>query len=57
VKKAKRDSNRIIPLGEWLLPLIKDYLDNARPLFAVNGSDLVFPSKNGKVITSVISEI
>lgn len=51
VKKAKRDGNRIIPLGEWLLPLFQDYLDNARPLFAVNGSDLVFPSKNGKMIT------
>ncbi len=51
VKKAKRDGNRIIPLGEWLIPLLNDYLDNARPLFAVNGSDLVFPSKNGKMIT------
>jgi integrase/recombinase XerD len=51
IGKAKRGSDRLVPLGEWLIPVLVDYLENARPVFTKNGTDLLFPSKNGKEIT------
>ena len=51
IGKAKKGSDRLVPLGEWLVPLLDDYLQNARSEFAKNGTDLLFPSKNGREIT------
>jgi integrase/recombinase XerD len=49
--KAKGDEKRLVAIGEWLLPLFTKYLAESRQEFAKNGTDLLFPSKNGRIIT------
>ncbi len=49
--EGKGGNNRLVAIGEWLLPLFTKYFSESRPYFATNGTDLLFPSKNGKTIT------
>lgn len=51
IDKFKGANNKVVPIGEWLLPFLLKYLNEARSLFASNGTDLLFPSKNGRLIT------
>ncbi len=41
---------RVVPLGEWVIPFVRDYLEHYRHEIAGN-SPLLFPSKNGRMIT------
>jgi integrase/recombinase XerD len=48
---GKGGTNRLVSIGEWLIPFFTKYLSDSRLHFAHNGTDLLFPSKNGRTIT------
>jgi integrase/recombinase XerD len=50
---GKGSKDRVVPLGEWVIPYLREYLETARPLL-VNVKkpvELLFLSKNGRKIT------
>ncbi len=50
---GKRDKERIVPVGRIALNWLDEYLEKVRPgLFSERDTGIVFPSKNGKVITA-----
>ena len=51
--KGKGSKDRIVPLGEWVIPYLKEYLVKARPLLisSRNPTDVLFVSKSGRVLT------
>lgn len=51
IDKAKGGKNKVVPIGEWLVPFFSKYLNEVRSLFSFNGTNLLFPSKSGKQIT------
>jgi len=51
---GKGAKDRIVPVGEWVVPYLREYLEAARPLL-VNPrtpSDWLFLSKTGRIITN-----
>lgn len=48
--KGKGKKYRVVPIGEWVIPFLRDYLQEYRASIAGN-SELLFPSKNGRMIT------
>jgi site-specific recombinase XerD len=51
---GKGSFERIVPLGEWVVPYLTEYLHAARPKLAVKGSDILFLSKTGRPLTKNI---
>jgi integrase/recombinase XerD len=52
--KGKGSKDRIVPVGDWVMPYLREYLEVARPKL-VNPRepiDLLFLSKNGRMITN-----
>lgn len=50
---GKGAKDRIVPVGDWVMPYLREYLEAARPRLLNPGepTDLLFISKNGKAIT------
>jgi integrase/recombinase XerD len=45
---GKGSKDRVVPLGEWVIPYALEYLHTARPyLVRLVAGDLLFPSRNG----------
>jgi integrase/recombinase XerD len=51
IKAGKGGESRTVSIGEWLVPLIQKYLELSRPHFINNETNILFPSKNGLVLT------
>lgn len=51
IKKGKGGKSKTVCIGEWLIPLLQRYLEHSRPHFVKNGSNVLFPSKRGRIIT------
>jgi integrase/recombinase XerD len=57
--KGKGGMERIVPIGEWVVPYLMEYLHAVRPKLAVKGNNIVsaspgnllFVSKNGRQLT------
>jgi integrase/recombinase XerD len=51
---GKGSKDRIVPVGEWVLPYLREYLEAARPKLVNTRepSALLFLSKNGRMITN-----
>jgi integrase/recombinase XerD len=48
---GKGAKDRAVPLGEWVIPYVLEYLHCARPWLVRNTqSDLLFPTRNGNMI-------
>lgn len=50
---GKGSKDRIVPVGDWVMPYLLEYLHTARPklINAREPADLLFLSKNGRMIT------
>ena len=48
---GKGEKRRMIPLGQWAVNMIDEYLQNIRPLWAVPGDTTVFLTKRKKGMT------
>ena len=49
--KGSRD--RVVPIGEWVIPYALEYLHCGRPyLVRLIASDLLFPTRNGRMMDS-----
>lgn len=48
---GKGQKERIVPIGDCAIESIQDYLQNTRSALLTSASDVVFPSKRGKVMT------
>ncbi len=48
--KGKGSKDRIVPVGEWVIPYLREYLVKARPLLisSRNPTDILFVSKTGR---------
>jgi integrase/recombinase XerD len=51
--RGKGSKDRIVPIGDWVMPFIREYLEVSRPklLNKSSLSELIFLSKNGNRIT------
>jgi integrase/recombinase XerD len=51
--RGKGSKDRIVPVGDWVLPFLREYLETARPKLENRRepSELLFLSKNGRRIT------
>jgi integrase/recombinase XerD len=52
--KGKGGKERIVPLGEWLLPFFREYLQTARPKLLARvktPTALLFPTRNGRMFS------
>ena len=51
--RGKGSKDRIVPVGDWVLPFLREYLETARPKLENRRepSELLFLSKNGRKIT------
>jgi integrase/recombinase XerD len=56
---GKGGAERIVPIGEWVVPYAKEYLQKGRPyLIRLTKTDLLFPTRRGKQIdTSMLHQI
>ena len=59
VVTGKGSKERIVPIGEWVVPYLKEYLLVSRPkLISGKNTDIFFVSKNGRSLTRrVISHL
>lgn len=57
--KGKGDIERIVPIGEWVMPYAMEHLHIGRPyLLRLKNTDLLFPTRNGNLIdTSMLHRI
>lgn len=51
--RGKGSKDRIVPVGDWVLPYLREYLETARPRLenSREPSEFLFLSKNGRKIT------
>jgi integrase/recombinase XerD len=48
---GKGSKDRVVPIGEWVIPYALEYLHTARPwLVRLTKTDLLFPSCNGRLL-------
>ncbi len=48
---GKGSKDRVVPIGGWVLPFLREYLQTVRETLCKEPSPLLFVSKNGKKIT------
>ena len=41
----------MVPIGEWVVPYLTEYLHAARPKLAIKDNGILFISKNGRALT------
>jgi site-specific recombinase XerD len=51
---GKGSKDRVVPVGDWVIPYIREYLETSRPklIHAKEPTGLLFVSKNGRMITN-----
>jgi len=51
---GKGSKDRIVPVGDWVIPYLREYLETSRPrlINPKEPTDLLFVSKNGRMITN-----
>ena len=48
---GKGSKDRVVPVGSWVIPWLREYMETSRPTFCKTPSPLLFVSKNGRKIT------
>jgi len=48
---GKGSKDRIVPIGDWVMPYLREYIEAARPKLVRQPIELLFVSKNGRMIT------
>jgi len=48
---GKGGFERVVPIGEWVVPYLTEYLHAARPKLAIKENGILFISKNGRALT------
>ena len=47
---GKGAKDRIVPVGAWVAPYLQGYLEKARPLLVREPTELLFVSRNGRML-------
>lgn len=47
---GKGAKDRIVPIGSWVIPYLREYVEAVRPLLVREPTELLFLSKNGRII-------